>query len=62
MFSDLLNETKDFKYQITPKVKKYKHDGAIKFESFYFNSVTKTVTNWIRKLFSRNFINDWCLH
>ena len=52
MFSDLLNETKGFKYQITLKVflKKYKLDGEIKFESFYFNSVTKTVTNHRFKL------------
>ena len=52
MFSDLLNETKGFKYQITLKVflKKYKLDGQIKFESFYFNSVTKTVTNHRFKL------------
>ena len=52
LFSDLLNETKGFKYQITLKVllKKYKHDGEIKFEPFYFNSVTKTVTNHRFKL------------
>ena len=60
LFSDLLNETKGFKYQITLKVllKKYKHDGEIKFEPFYFNSVTKTVTNYRIKFFSRNFIHD----
>ena len=47
MFSDLLNETKGFKYQITVKVllKKYKLDGDIEFRLVYFNSVTKTVTN-----------------
>ena len=33
-FSNLLNETKGFKYQITVKVllKKYKHNGEIKFK------------------------------
>ena len=42
LFSDLLNETKGFKYQITLKVllKKFKHNGEIKFEPFCFNSVT----------------------
>ena len=47
MFSDLLNETKCFKYQITVKVllKKYKLNGEIEFRPVYFNSVTKTVTN-----------------
>ena len=52
VFSDLLNETKGFKYQITLKVllKKYKLDREIKFEPFYFNSVTKTVTNHRFKL------------
>ena len=39
MFSDLLNETKGFKYQITVKVllKKYKLNGEIKFAPVYFN-------------------------
>ena len=47
LFSDLLNETKGFKYQITVKVllKKYKLDGEIEFRPVDFNSVTKTVTN-----------------
>ena len=51
MFSDLLNELKSFKNQITVKVllKKYKCNGEIKFRSVYFNSVTKTVTNHIFK-------------
>ena len=31
-------------------LKKYKHDREIKFELFYFNSVTKTVTNHRFKL------------
>ena len=47
LFSDPLNETKGFKYQITVKVllKKYKHNGEIEFAPVYFNSVTKTVIN-----------------
>ena len=47
LFSDLLNERKGFKYQITVKVllKKYKHNGEIEFAPVYFNSVTKTVIN-----------------
>ena len=51
-FSDLLNETKGFKYQITVEVllKIYKHNGEIEFRPVYFNSVTKTVTNHIFKL------------
>ena len=54
MFSDLLNETKGFKYQITVEVllKKYKHNGEIEFRPIYFNSVTKTVTNHILKLYN----------
>ena len=44
LFSDLLNETKGFKYQITVKVllKKYKLNEEIEFAPVYFNSVTKT--------------------
>ena len=47
MFSDLLNETKGFKYQITVKVllKKYKHNEEIEFAPVYFSSVAKTVIN-----------------
>ena len=47
LFSDLLNETKGFKYHITVKVllKKYKHIGEIEFAPVYFNSFTKTVIN-----------------
>ena len=46
-FSDLLNEAKGFKYQITLKVmlKKYKPNGEIEFRPVYFNSATKTVIN-----------------
>ena len=47
LYSDLLNETKGFKYQITENVllKKYKLNGEIEFAPVYFNSVTKTVIN-----------------
>ena len=47
LFSDLLNETKGFKYQITVKVllKKYKHNEEIEFRLVYFNSKTKTIIN-----------------
>ena len=39
LFSDLLNETKGFKYQITAEVflRKYKHNGEIEFRPVYFN-------------------------
>ena len=52
LFSYLLNETKGFKYQTTVEVllKKYKHNGEIEFGRVYFNSATKTVTNYIFKL------------
>ena len=45
MFSDLLNKTKGFKYQITLKVmlKRFKPNGEIEFRPVYFNSTTKTV-------------------
>ena len=47
LFSDFLNRTKCFKYQITGKVllKKYKVNEEIEFAAAYFNSVTKTVMN-----------------
>ena len=46
-FSDLLNEPKGFKYQITVKVllKKYKLNGEIEYAPVCFNSVRKTVIN-----------------
>ena len=46
LFSDLLNETKGFKYQITLKVisKKYKNT-EIKFTPVYFNSTKKAAIN-----------------
>ena len=45
LFSDLLNKTKGFKYQITLKVmlKRYKPNGEIEFWPVYLNSTTKTV-------------------
>ena len=47
LFSNLLNEIKGFKYQITAKVllKKYKLNEEIEFVPVYFNSSTKIVTN-----------------
>ena len=47
LFSDLLNETKGFKYQITLKVtlKQYKPNGEVEFTPVYFNSTTKTMIN-----------------
>ena len=58
LFSDLLNETKGFKYQITVKVllKKYKLNGEIEFAPVYFNSVTKTVINHRFKL--KNYFQE----
>ena len=58
VFRDLLNETKGFKYQITLKVllKKFKHNGEIKFEPFCFNSKTKTVTN--HRFKSENYFQE----
>ena len=46
--SNLLNETKGFKYQITVNIllKKYKLNGEIEFAPVYFNSVTKIVINY----------------
>ena len=47
LFSNLLNETKGFKYQITVKIllKKYKPNEEIEFAPVYSNSVTKLVIN-----------------
>ena len=47
LFSNLINEVKGFKYQITVKIllKKYKPYGKIEFAPVYFNSVTKLVIN-----------------
>ena len=52
LFSDLVNETKSFRYQITVKVllKKYKLNGEIGLAPVYFNSMTKTVINHRFKL------------
>ena len=47
LFSDLLNEIKGFKYQISVKslLKKYKLNEEIEFAPVCFNSLTKTVIN-----------------
>ena len=48
LFSDLLNETKGFKYlpnNTKNCVKKYKLNGEVEFRPVYFNSTTKTVIN-----------------
>ena len=52
LFSNLLNKTKVFSYQITVKLflEKYKLSGEIEFFPFYFNSVTNTVINYRFKL------------
>ena len=66
MFTDLLNETKGFRYEIIEKVlsKKFKADEEIEFRPVYFNSITKTVTNHKFKLESffqeiLNMIDNW---
>ena len=48
LFSDLLNKTKGFMYQIMLKLllKKYKPIGENQFRSICFNSATKTVINY----------------
>ena len=52
LFSNLINEIKGFKYQITLKVllKKYKPNGEIEFSPVYFNSLTELVINHRYKL------------
>ena len=62
LFSNLLNETKGFKYQITVKVllKKYKLNGEIEFAPVYFNSTTKTVINH-RFILENSFQEMLCL-
>ena len=58
MFSDLLNETKGFNYQITVKVllRKYKHSREMEFAPVYLNSTTKTVIS--RRFKLENFFQD----
>ena len=58
-FSDLLNETKGFKYQITLKVllKKYKPDGETVFRPVINHNDKSQI--WIRKFFSRHLVPDW---
>ena len=52
LFSDLINEIKGYKYQITVKVllKKYKPSREIEFAPVYFNSSAKLVINHRYKL------------
>ena len=47
LFSDLLNEMKGFKYQITVKVllSKHKINGEIDYAPVFLNSTPKTVIN-----------------
>ena len=47
LLTNLLNETKGFKYQITVQIllKKYKPNGEIEFAPVYFNSLRKLVIN-----------------
>ena len=47
LFNNRLDETKDFKYEITVKesLRKDKQNGEIEFTPVYFNSTTKTVIN-----------------
>ena len=45
LFINLLNETKDFKYQITVLFKKYKLNGEIEFAPVYFSSPGKALIN-----------------
>ena len=55
LFSNLLNETKGFKYQITVKVllKNTSSMGEFEFAPVYFNSTTKTVINYKKKKLAR---------
>ena len=66
MISNLLNVTKNFKYQITVKglLKKYTVNGEIEFAPVYFNTTTETAINHRFKLenyFQENLylINNW---
>ena len=58
LFSNLLNEIKGFKYQITAKVlfKKYKLDEKIEFRPIYFKSTTKAVIR--HKFFLENSFQE----
>ena len=60
MFSDLLHETKGFKYQISLNVmlKKYKLNEEIELTPVYFNSTTKTVIN--HKFSLENAFQKFC--
>ena len=60
LFSNLLNETKGFKYQITLKfmLKKYEPNGGIKFIQVYFNSTKKKKTVINHKFSLENAFQD----
>ena len=59
MFSDLLDETKGFKYQITLKVmlRKCKPNRESEFAPVYFNSTKKTIIN--HKFSLENLVQHW---
>ena len=67
LFEDLLNEMKDFKYQIkvTVLLFKYKINGHIEYAPVYFNSATKTVINFDKCDLDKSFqetlyrIDNW---
>ena len=60
LFSDILNKTKGFEYQITLTItlEKYKPNREIEFRPVYFNSTTKTVIN--HKYGLANLLNKFC--
>ena len=62
MFSDLLNETKGFKYKITLKVtlKKYKANAEIEFRPAYYNLTTKTmiIINLVSEMLFKTFCTE----
>ena len=63
MFTDLLNETKGFKNQITIKVTLTKcKNTEIESRPVYFNSATKAMINHkfsLENLSYGNFVQDW---
>ena len=60
LFSDILNKTKGFEYQITQTItlEKYKPNREIEFRPVDFNSTTKTVIN--HKYGLANLLNKLC--
>ena len=63
LLTDLLNETKGFKYQITIKVPLTKCKiTETEFRPVYFNSATKAMINHkfsLENLSYRKFVQDW---